>query len=71
MKQQFMKEVMQQMMPYLDNAQLKQLERVMEQSFFHYEITELLVEQDKDDNSDFVALFISAKRVEGCSEKTL
>ena len=32
MKQELMTEVMQQMLPYLDNAQLKQLRQVMEQA---------------------------------------
>ena len=35
MKEELMTEVMQQMLPYLDNAQLKQLRQVMEQTLYH------------------------------------
>ena len=35
MKEELMTEVMQQMLPYLDNAQLKQLRQVMEQALYH------------------------------------
>ena len=71
MKQELMTEVMQQMLPYLDNAQLKQLRQVMEQTLFHYEVTGAEVKPEKDDSNDLVAMFIAAKRIEGCSEKTL
>ena len=71
MKQELMTEVMQQMLPYLDNAQLKQLRQVMEQTLFHYEVTGAEVKPEEDDSNDLVAMFIAAKRIEGCSEKTL
>lgn len=71
MKQELMTEVMQQMLPYLDNAQLKQLKQVMEQTLFHYEVAGTESKPDEDDNNDLIAMFISAKRIEGCSEKTL
>ena len=71
MKQELMKEVMQQMLPYLDNAQLKQLRQVMEQAFYHYEVTSTEIKPEEDDSNDLIAIFIAAKRIEGCSEKTL
>ena len=71
MKQQFMKEVMQQMLPYLDNAQLKQLRQAMEQTLFCYEVTGTEVKPDEDDSNDLIKKFIASKRIEGCSEKTL
>ena len=71
MKQELMTEVMQQMLPYLDNAQLKHLKQVMEQTLFHYEVTGADVKPEEDDSNDLVAMFIAAKRIEGCSEKTL
>lgn len=71
MKEELMKEVMQLMLPYLDNAQLKQLKQVMEQAFFHYEVIGTEAKQEKDDSKELVAIFIAAKRIEGCSEKTL
>lgn len=71
MKQELMTEVMQQMLPYLDNAQLKQLRQVMGQALFHYDVTSAEVNPEEDDTNDLVAMFIAAKRIEGCSEKTL
>lgn len=71
MKEELMKEVMQRMLPCLDNAQLKQLEEVMRQTLFHYEVTGAAVGPEEDDSNDLVAMFITAKRIEGCSEKTL
>ena len=71
MKQELMTEVMQQMLPYLDNAQLKQLKQVMEQTLFQYEVIGAEVKPEEDDSNDLVAVFIAAKRIEGCSEKTL
>lgn len=71
MKQKLMMEVMQQMLPYLDNAQLKQLKQVMEHTLFHYEVTGAKVTPEEDKSNDLITMFISAKRIEGCSEKTL
>jgi len=71
MKEELMTEVMQQMLPYLDNAQLKQLRQVMEQALYHYEVTGTEVKPEEDDSNDLIAMFIAAKRIEGCSEKTL
>lgn len=71
MKQELLTEVLQQMLPYLDNAQLTQLRRVMEQVLNHYEVTDTEVRLEDDDNNDLIAMFIAAKRIEGCSEKTL
>ena len=71
MKHGLMTEVMQQMLPYLDNAQLKQLRQVMEQTLYHYEVTGMETKPEEDDNDNLIAMFIAAKRNEGCSEKTL
>ncbi len=62
---------MQQMLPYLDNAQLKQLKQVMEQTLFHYEVIGAKVKPEEDNSNDLIAMFIAAKRIEGCSGKTL
>lgn len=70
MKEVLMKEVMQQMLPHLDNAQMRYLRQVMEKAFFHYEVTETSNIR-KDDSNELTKMFIAAKRVEGCSEKTL
>ena len=71
MKKELMTEVMQQMLPYLDNVQLKQLRQVMEQVLYHYEVTSTGAEPEEDDSSGLISMFIAAKRIEGCSEKTL
>ena len=71
MKNELITEVMQLMLPVLDNAQLKQLRQAMEQTLCHYEVTGTQVKPEEDDSNDLIAMFIAAKRVEGCSEKTL
>ena len=43
----------------------------MEQILFYYEITDAEVKQVEDDSNELMAMFIAAKRIEGCSEKTL
>ncbi len=71
MKQNLMTDIMQRMLPYLDNIQLKQLRQVMEQTLFYYEVADMEVKPEEEDSNGLIAMFISAKRVEGCSEKTL
>lgn len=71
MKQQIISEVLQQMMLHLDNAQMQQLQRVLENTLFGCEITAQTEKIDIEDNSNLIEAFVSAKRVEGCSEKTL
>ena len=71
MKQELMTEVMQQMLPYLDNSQLKQLKQVLEQTLFRYDVTGTEVKPEADDSNNLIEMFIAAKRIEGCSEKTL
>ena len=71
MKQQIISEVMQQMLPHLDNAQMQQLQKALENALFGYEITVQIGKKDTDDNPKLIDAFVSAKRIEGCSEKTL
>lgn len=71
MKQELITEVLQQMLPYLDNVQLKHLQQAMERSLLRYEVITANVESEEDNNADIVTAFIAAKRIEGCSEKTL
>ena len=70
MKDEKTKEILQQMLPYLDNAQMAQLQKVLEHTLWNCTITESSHggEKEKDNHID---LFIAAKRIEGCSEKTL
>ncbi len=71
MKEELMTEVLQRMLAYLDNAQLKNLKRVMEQTLYHYEVSGVTRKPENDDSNELVEKFIAAKRIEGCSEKTL
>ncbi len=71
MKQELMTEVLQHMLQYLDNCQLKQLKQAMEQTLLHYEVTSAAVDLEEDNSKNLITAFISAKRIEGCSEKTL
>lgn len=52
----------QQMLAYLDNNQMKQL---------HAVLSACIQEVCTQPNVDHIRLFLSAKRVEGCSEKTI
>ena len=54
MKEELMKEVMQQMLPYLDNVKMKQLKIAMEQALFHYDVFGVNINQDKDDSKDLI-----------------
>jgi site-specific recombinase XerD len=70
MKQQIINDVVQGMLTYLNNAQCERLQEVLIYTLAKYEITE---NQDNTGNlnQDYVELFLSAKRIEGCSEKSL
>jgi integrase/recombinase XerD len=70
MKQKIMEDIVQQMLPYLDNAQLHKLQEVLEHSLFEYEIAGRTIETE-DDSQELIDSFVYAKRIEGCSEKTL
>lgn len=72
MKQQLMNQVVQSMLPYLNNAQIAQLQKTLEKTFSNIEMTENgNNEQDYYTNKKIMEVFFSAKRVEGCSEKSL
>mgnify|MGYP001625323268 FL=1 len=70
MKQRFINDVLQEMLPHLNNAQSEKLQEVLRYLLFNYEITEDRT-NNGDAQTDFVELFIAAKRIEGCSEKSL
>lgn len=70
MKQDLIKNVVQEMLPYLNNAQNEKLREVLQYTLANYDVIE---RQQKVQTSEknFVELFLSAKRIEGCSEKSL
>ena len=74
MKKTFISDILQSMMPYLDNAQLEYLKQSLEiklQKFEIIESSESCSKIDKDDNLSLISSFLAAKRIEGCSEKSL
>lgn len=70
MKQQIIESIVQQMLAHLDNVQLKRLQNVLEHELFDCEIKEQ-EECSEDDSNRLLELFITAKHIEGCSERTL
>lgn len=70
MKQNLINGVVQVMLPYLNNAQIEKLQAVMQHQLFNYEIIEC-GERNEEAEQNLVELFLSAKRIEGCSEKSL
>lgn len=68
MKEQLITEIEQEMLRVIDNAQLKYLEKVLKVALDKYVISKGIAEEDI---KDYIELFLSAKRVEGRSEKSL
>lgn len=74
MKDQLISEVTRQMLPYLDNAQMEQLQEVLQHCFWNLQIVaagDSFQPPDRESNGELLEMFPSAKRVEGCSEKPL
>lgn len=70
MKESLITEVLQQMLPYLDNDQLRKLRVAMEFCLHGFDVVQSDQPQEQL-QPDPVTAFIGAKRIEGCSEKTL
>ena len=70
MKQNLINEVIQGMLPFLNNAQTEKLQEVMQHTLFNYSV---IADQNNNEQleQNLVELFLSAKRIEGCSEKSL
>ena len=71
MRDELIAEVVQRMLPYLDNKQLVNLQNNLNQVLQRYDVELIDGGNSENDNQELVEKFISAKRVEGCSEKTL
>ena len=69
MKESIRKEVLQRMLPLLDNAQAKALEKTLESVLCKY--MEDKPGKDEISSQELLQKFLEAKRIEGCSEKTL
>jgi site-specific recombinase, phage integrase family len=70
MKQNLIKDIVQGMLPYLNNAQSEKLQELLQYTLVNYDIKEKQY-QEKTSEQNFVELFLSAKRIEGCSERSL
>ena len=73
MKKDLTREVLRQMLPHLNNEQAMRLRAVLEQALANYAITAAKQPAPPPEsmNELTVEKFLKAKRVEGCSEKTL
>ena len=71
MKQKLITNVIQGMLPYLDNAQIEQLQKVLISALNDVELTEKQDSERQSNSNNLIELFLSAKRIEGCSEKSL
>lgn len=73
MKEEFIETIMQQMLPYLDNAQMEKLKDTLHYCMHDVEIVTDSSKLPKpvETNESLLSKFMSAKRVEGCSVKTL
>ncbi|MBR3254969.1 MAG: tyrosine-type recombinase/integrase [Clostridia bacterium] len=69
MKKQIINDIEQKMRSVLNNEQRKRLEEVLEYAFYGIEI--IKTDNDEKNQTDYSDIFVSAKRVEGCSERTL
>ena len=66
---QIINEIIPQMLPLLNNAQAERLQAVLKNVLSNYEFSKKSTDEEAE--NDYVAMFLSAKRIEGCSEKTL
>ena len=65
-----MNEVIQGMLPFLNNAQMERLQEVLQHTLFNYKVVENNSNKELSEQN-LVELFLAAKRIEGCSEKSL
>ena len=71
MRDELISEVVQKMLPYLDNKQMVNLQNVLNHVLQVYDIELTKDSYVENGSQGLVEEFISAKRIEGCSEKTL
>jgi len=70
MKDKLITEIQTSMASILSTAQMEVLQQVLMHSMRYIEITEQRIDTSQD-NEELLDIFISAKRIEGCSEKSL
>ena len=70
MKKELINEIQRQMLPHLNNEQLLQLQRILTEVLRDVTVC-YEAQHDEKQMPDATNVFVSAKRIEGCSEKTL
>lgn len=70
MRQKLIQTVVTDMLSYLNNTQVEKLQEVLLHTLWDYDIS-LSDGKTKEQEQDILALFLVAKRIEGCSEKSL
>ena len=70
MKENLIKDVLQEMLQYLNNVQSAKLQEVLYNTFTRYEVVESK-QQESNSKRNYLELFLVAKRIEGCSDKSL
>ena len=71
MKNRLITEIEQKMLKKLDNAQLEALHNALVQAFKGVTVIENAESENEPDNENILTEFLSAKRIEGCSDKSL
>ena len=71
MKEKLISEIIREMLPLLDNKQLRKLKNTLETYFFGISIEVSQDANTEKEEIDYLETFLSAKKIEGCSEKTL
>ena len=68
MKNELIRTINSEMILYLNNYQLERLNDVLQHNFYNYDVIECIKE---DKSVDYCTMFISSKKIEGCSERTI
>ena len=71
MNEDLITEITREMLPYLDNAQLIRLQKILQKNLSSASLEDGTATEEERTNYELLAAFISAKQVEGCSKKTL
>lgn len=74
MKEMLIADITREMLPYLNNAQMLKLQEVLGHCFWHVEVLkndDFTDSKEENSNEEFLEMFITAKKIEGCSDKTL
>ena len=71
MKDKLITQITTDMAKHLSDQQLENLQKVLTAAFVNVEVAEIKSANEQKSNSKLLELFISAKRIEGCSEKSL